>query len=302
MMERTTTWTNIGTNVDMCTTIDDVLETANLDYIVERQKIFLADGTVIEDKYANVNTKTGDVLGIVGKNYRICQNKDAFNFVNNINDKVTFVKAGQTASGMVYVIARVDDVNVLGDTVTPYIIFQNGHNGNFSLRTTICPLRIVCQNQFSMAFKESPNTITIQHCNSMEGRMKEASYLMHNVTNYMQTFKLNAEQLAKVKIMNPNDIIDKFFKKSIKIGETSDRQLNNIQTKIDSLTSIYNNTDDNQNFKGTAWGMLNAYTDFLTHSLPMRNTNTSEENKFVSVTFDPRLIKEYMNFVLNYAQ
>lgn len=124
MMERTTTWTNIGTNVDMCTTIDDVLETANLDYIVERQKIFLADGTVIEDKYANVNTKTGDVLGIVGKNYRICQNKDAFNFVNNINDKVTFVKAGQTASGMVYVIARVDDVNVLGDTVTPYIIFR----------------------------------------------------------------------------------------------------------------------------------------------------------------------------------
>ena len=43
--QRQATWTNIGTNVEMSTTIGDVLDTANLNYTVSKRPIYL-DGNV----------------------------------------------------------------------------------------------------------------------------------------------------------------------------------------------------------------------------------------------------------------
>jgi hypothetical protein len=48
--------------------------------------------------------------------------------------------------------------------------------------------------------------------------------------------------------------------------------------------------EDNQNFRGTAWGVINAYTDFITHKIPQGKTATKEEGKFVMVTFHPALM------------
>ena len=302
---REATWTNIGTNVEMSTTVEDVLNTAHLNYEVEKRPLYIDSdngngGITVPDKYATYDVTNGKVKGVVGNNYKILQNRDAFDFVNGIDDGLSFVKAGETRSGMIYIIGRLDDVTVLGDTITPYVIFQNGHNGIYTLKTTICPLRIVCQNQFAMSFKSSPNTISIHHSNSMEGRLVEAQNLMKDVAGYMRNFNDTAEELAALKLNGTaaNDIFKAFFEKSI--NKDNEKQLATVENKTTLISNIYN-YEDNQNFRGTVWGLVNAYADYTTHLLPQRTTDTSEENKFVSVTMDPRVMQAFIQFARQFA-
>lgn len=308
MNERQATWTSIGTDVDMSTTVDEVLEKAGLNYEVEKKDIFLDNGLMIPGKKATVNTTTGKIYGVVSDKYKVCNNREAFQFIANINDKLSFVKAGETQSGMVYVIAKLDDVNVLGDSFTPYVIFQNGHNGNYTLRTTICPLRIVCTNQFTMSFKESSNTINIRHSNNLFVQMQEAESLLRDTATYMKNFEANAELLAAMKITNEKDLINHFFEETTratlanKNDELTERQLRAVNDKTEMLYNIYRNTPDNSNFQGTVWGLLNGFTDFNTHLIPQRTTDTANENRFVSVTMDPRIIMQFIKFATEYAR
>ena len=297
---REATWHSIGTDVDVCTTVDEVLETANLNYEVDKRPLYINDGLLVPDKYATYDNTNGIIKGVVGSTYKVLQNRDAFDFVNGIHDNISFVKAGETQSGMIYIIARLDDVTVLGDKITPYVIFQNGHNGMYTLKTTICPLRIVCQNQFAMSFKYSPNTIAIRHSESMEGKLVEAQNLMRNVAGYMKDFNNTAEELAAMKFEShkANDIFKAFFEKGIKEEDAKKLAVANEKTTL--LNNIYN-YEDNQNFKGTVWGLVNAFADFNTHLLPQRTTKTANESKFVTVTMDPRVIHAFVEFAKQFA-
>ena len=302
---REATWTNVGVDVEMTSTVSEVLAKAGLDYEVEKRPMYIDSdngngGILVPDKYATYDVTNGRIKGVVGNTYKVLQNRDAFDFVNGIDDKLSFVKAGETKSGMIYIIGRLDDVTVLGDKITPYVIFQNGHNGVYTLKTTICPLRIVCQNQFAMSFKSSPNTISIHHSNSMEGRLVEAQNLMKDVAGYMKEFNNTAEELASTKFTgNAKDIFNAFFTEAM-TKKDNEKQLAVVADKTTLISNIYD-YDDNQNFKGTMWGLVNAYADYTTHILPMRNTDTSEENKFVSVTMDPRVMQGFIRFAMQFA-
>ena len=302
---REATWTNVGVDVEMTSTVSEVLAKAGLDYEVEKRPMYIDSdngngGILVPDKYATYDVTNGRIKGVVGNTYKVLQNRDAFDFVNGIDDKLSFVKAGETKSGMIYIIGKLDDVTVLGDTITPYVIFQNGHNGVYTLKTTICPLRIICQNQFALSFKSSPNTISIHHSNSMEGRLVEAQNLMKDVAGYMKEFNSAAEELASTKFTgNAKDIFNAFFTEAM-TKKDNEKQLAVVEDKTTLISNIYD-YDDNQNFKGTMWGLVNAYADYTTHILPMRNTDTSEENKFVSVTMDPRVMQSFIKFAMQFA-
>lgn len=291
---RTTTWSNIGTDVSTCKSVSKVMEEAHLDYTVEKQPIMLPDGTTIAGKCATVKQGTNEVFGVVSEKYEICQNIDAFEFVDSVPN-VEFVKAGQTDYGMVYIIGKLPDVTVLDDTFTPYLIFQNGHNGLYSLKTTVTPLRIVCQNQFNYSFKESPNTISIMHSKQQGVRLAEAARLVKGASNYMQNFKNTAEELAMLKLSSNKvqDIINSFYKIA---DDASNRAIINAETARTELFNAYM-AEDNANFTGTAWGLINGFSDYLTH----KPSKATDDHRFMTVTFEPRMFMQFVNHVRTVA-
>lgn len=294
---RTATWTTIGEDVSNCKTVDEVLNKSKLNYEVYKERVRTESGIFIPNTVATMANIDGETknLGIVSDRYTICQNKDAFDFVDNISDEFKFLKAGQTHNGMVYVIGVLPSLFVLGDEIKPHVILQNGHNGIFSLKTTICPLRVVCQNQFTNAFGNSDNNISIMHSSRMDIQMENAKILLSNVASYMSDFSTQAEILATTKLTtDANTIISKFFDKAIN-ENSSNRVLTSAENKKLELIHAYD-ADDNQNFKGTVWGMANAFADYTTHR-EVKNTLNANENKFMSVTFNPHAMKQFMSFV-----
>lgn len=293
----TNTWNNLGTNVSDCNSIDEVLAKANLDFTVTKEPIFTQSGLIIPDHEATVAEINGEptVMGHVSSKYSVIQNSDAFDLLRGV-EGISYDKAGITHTGLNYAIGHLNDIDVAGDMFTPYVIFQNGFNGRYSLKATICPLRIVCQNQFNYEFSHSTNTITILHSSNAASRIKEAEILISNVAQYMNEFGLKANELAETKLSRtPQAIINSFFDLAKKGNET-DRALEKLEASKSLLLDAYN-CDDNQNFKGTVWGLANAFSDYATHR-PVKATANATENKFLTVTFDPRIMQNFYDYVM----
>lgn len=289
---RTSTFATLGTDVSTYTSSADVLSAAGLDYNVIKRPIYYSDVDsgdsssfkCYKDKMITLNESTNKPFGVVSSKYEICQNRDAFSFIDYIgNDCDTFeyVKAGETGKGLVYIIAKIGDVNILGDSVTPYIIFQNSHDGMGSVKATISPLRIVCQNQFNVSFRQSPNTVRIIHSVQMDSKLITARNTMKEIADYMDSFEGAAEVLATKKVSNDKviQVFNEVFKYSPE--KMSNRQIQNFEYSRAEFVNCYL-ADDNANFKGTAWGVMNGAADYLTHHTSVRKT--SPEAMFVNTT------------------
>ncbi len=295
---RQASWENVGVEVNSLTNINEVLTRAKLNYEVEKAPIFLENKTEIIGKYATKKVGTNEIFGIVGTTYKVCQNKEAFDFVNYIESEVKFVKAGQTNSGIVYVITKLPDSYILGDQMTPYIIFQNSHDGKGQIRAAITPLRILCQNQFNLSFKKAENVINIRHSNLMEGKIEEGRKVLKTAAEYMKTFNKLAEKLVDINIKGKEEMfVSKFYKVE---SDMSSRIEDKIIGKQLNLLQAYT-SEDNQNFKGTAWGMVNAYADILTHTEPLRKTGNWQESQFVKATLKPSDMPTFINMLLEVA-
>ena len=294
-MARQATWARIGTDVSREVSVDEILKKANLDYTVIKEPVYLHDGILVPSRIATIKQETREPIGLVSDRYEIYQNADAFKFLEEIPD-IQFVRAGETYNGMVYIIGKLPSLKVLDDEFTPYVIFQTSHTGWFSLRATICPLRIVCQNQFAMSFKNMANPISIHHSKRIEGRILEAQQLLKDTALYMQGFTNTAEELALLKITDTdrNKICDAFFESTKAITERQQEALNEKKYRL----NLCYNDDDNSNFRGTAWGLVNALTDYETHK-ERRESDHSIDSTFISVTFDPAVMSRMLNIIKN---
>ena len=298
---RETTWSRIGSDVQNCKDMEQVLKASGLDYTVEKRPIFMSvegPGTMnwenVPNRFATVRTSDNHPYDVVSDKFEIIQNRDAFDFVNYMGEELSFEKAGETANGMVYIIGKLPEVSILGDAFTPYVLFRNGFNGKTKITAAISPLRIVCQNQFNFAFKNTANAITIRHVRNAEAKLEEARETLRMAADYMKQLNMMAERFATMRISA--DRMERIVKYLFPIPE--DTAINPFKRKNmeDQRTAFIaaHNADDNGNFRGTAWGLINAYTDFITHKEPAGKREDRFEGKFVSTTF-----KVAMNPIVN---
>ena len=150
---RTPTWINVGTDIRKATSVEEALHLSGLDYTVEKVPVYLEGGIEIPGAFCTKREGSDTTYGVVGSQFEIVQNSEGFDFVNNmVSEGLKFLKAGENGK-FVYIIAELPPIDLLGDKVTPHVIFQHTHSGNTTLKATIAPLRIICQNQFNMTFK-----------------------------------------------------------------------------------------------------------------------------------------------------
>ena len=297
-ISRQSTFANIGTSIANSSTVEEALINAKLNYEVHKTPIF-TNGVQIQGNYATCPTfddgqTYGDPFGIVSDKYQIIQNNEAFSFIDCIPD-LEFKKMGTTKGGMIYFIGELPDLNILGDSYQSYLIFRNSHNGRYNLQVTICPLRIVCQNQFNIAFKESPNTITIRHSRQAPERIEEARRVIVAHGEYYKNLNTQAENWATqhVGAFSVQQIIDELFPIKTDMKEYQIERMEESKRLFNKAL----NSNDNQNFKNSVWGLINAYSDYITHREPQRRTETATENRFMTVTFDPSLMSNFIKLV-----
>lgn len=293
---REATWGNLGADTKSASQVSEVLAAAGLDYTVQKVPVHLPSGIEVPNRFATVRQSDQKVYDIVSDRYTLIQNEEAFQFVDLIADEIQFERAGETQSGMVWLIASLPPVNVLGDEFVPHVIFRNGFSGNTKVTAAICPLRVVCQNQFNYAFQHAENTVKILHVGDVSARLQEAHEILALSAANMRTMTEEAERLAR-KILTKSQterIIDGIFP----IREGANPYANYRAEEQRMLFTKAYNHEDNGNFRGTAWGLLNAWSDFRTHLEPTGTKATKQENYFMKSVFSPAPMNDFLGRLL----
>ena len=281
--ERNKPWHGLGTPVEEALTSAEALKIAGLDWEVNPKKLFTEGGKEVPGFVANVRSSDESVLGVVSNKYKICQNKDAFEFTDNlIGSEVKYETAGSLFNGQkVWLLAKMPKTTILGDDVEPYLCFTNSHNGKGAIQVCCTMTRVVCNNTLNLALSNAQRCWTTRHMGDLRGKLEEAKRCLALSNAYIKEFDNFAQRAVEVKFDEKmtEDLIKKLF--PIEDG-MSKRQLENKQKSIQEFNECLYAVDLSQ-FYGTLWGVINAASDFAYHGSARRNTQTIKERRMNDV-------------------
>lgn len=280
-------WHGLGQIVQEYPTSAEALKFAGLDYEVVKEDIYTTsyncDGQPmdfanrIRTHFATIRKDTGDVLGVVGKDYEIVQNVDAFNFFDAIvgGAGIQYETAGALGKGeRIFITAKLPAYIKVGseDLIEQYLFLTTSHDGFGSITAAFTPVRIVCNNTLNAALRNHANSIKIRHTANAKERLEQAHKVM-GISN-----RLSAEldeifnRWTKVKITDPE------LKRLIQLAMVPNREvLRNIQNeKWDELSTCFHNMCNSvyeyamsspsqqlETSKGTLFGAYNAVTGYF---------------------------------------
>jgi len=259
------------------------LELSGTDYEVVSTPVFV-NGQEVEGYKANV--VDNDVLGIVSDRYQICQNRDAFAFVDQILESDIAEVKIETAGSLfnrrkVWILARLPDRLILGEVIEAYLFFTNGHDGKSAITVGLTNRRIACNNMLQMTLRDARRMWTTRHMGDLDAKKHEAARTLGLAATYLDIMKETAEQWQQKQFNK--EALAQFVEMLFPIeDDASDLQEKRVFTFRNNFIDLYNEKPDIENFRGTAWGAYLALTDYVSHVQPVRMTKTFKENRWAS--------------------
>lgn len=288
-MDRTTRFTpefnyrkpyfdGVGNKITGKVTYEEALKLGCIDYEVEKRPIttVAADGnTVIKipDKFATVRTDREQVLGVVGSDYTVIQNRDSFAFVEDLLGSGIGVEAAGnygTDGNKCFILAQGEPLEILGDEVSNHIFISNSFDGGSSIRAMFTPVRLVCANGLVIIDEKRANVrFTIGHYKNAKQRLITVHQLLTKNLQYMHLVKRYAEYLASIQFSEEefDELCDRLVPAPADESKDTYLKMRNREEKKRELKRLYK-ADDLANFRGSAYKAIMAISDYESHGKP----------------------------------
>lgn len=297
---RKTLWDGLGEKVEGAQTSEMAIKLAGLDWKVEPKKIFTEDGSEVPDAYANVRDKDNKVLGVVGARYQIVQNSDAFSFTDSLlGEGVTYETAGALKGGkQIWLLAKLpDQYKILGDEVTPYLVFSNSFDGSGSIRVAMTPVRVWCKNTLNLALKTSKRSWNARHSGAIAAKLEQAKQTLNLAVDYMDSLNETFEDLYKVKL-NKDKVVS-LVDTLIPVSDDMTQRVKDNQERIKSdIFFRYEEAPDLKDREETGARFIQAISDSVSHIQPARLTQNYQANFFASMLNGNDMLDKAMSLVM----
>jgi len=283
---RETPWHHQGTVVQDAPTSKDAIKLAGLDWrVIQHEVVDKETGIVIPGFKINVRDIDNKPLGMVTNRYRICQNEEAFDFTDALlGEGVTYETAGSLSSGKrVWLLARMEGRQMTGEDFIPYLVFTNSHDGTGAIKVALTNVRVVCQNTLNMALNGAQRSWACVHKGNIQDKLQEAYNTLSRAENYLDKME---EEFGELKLKKlTDDKVKEFIDLLLPVDEMNDtkRKILNITEKRAELMYRYQEAPDLRDIEKSGYRFLNAVSDFVTHSEPLRLTKSYKENLFMNV-------------------
>ena len=176
-------------NVDECTTAEEVMRKAKLNWTVAKCELaakipveYSHEYVDCSNAYGIYRTDNNYPLGIVKGRYTPVQNTDAFRFFDNAigKDKALWQTAGCFDGGKrIFVSAKLPNfITINGDPIENYLVFINSHDGSSGIKILFTPIRIICENVMTLAWRMKTNYISFRHTNSVYDKIDIAKEIL----------------------------------------------------------------------------------------------------------------------------
>ena len=286
-------WHGLGQIVEDYPTSAEAIKHAGLDYEIIKSPLYTKGSNILEtaqgieiadselhvpNYFANIRSDNNAVMGVVGKDYHIVQNREAFNFFDAIvggGDGILYETAGALGQGeRIFITAKLPDYIRVGngdDVTEKYIFLTTSHDGSGSITAAFTPIRIVCQNTLNASLRNMSNVVRIKHTSGAKQRLEDAHKVMglaNTLSNQLQDIFNN---WTKVRVS------DNEVKKLIQLALCPNKETHDLIKKgaEDEVSTVFKNTvedafayammSDTQQMdttKGTLFGAYNAVTGY----------------------------------------
>ena len=269
-----TPWHGLGqqVNEDVAGDVAQSIQAAGLDWEVNKEQLQTSAGETVAGAWATVRQTDRRALGVVGDQYTILQNRDAFNWFQPFLDtkQVRFETAGSLHDGeIVWAMAKLAGNLTVGkdDDVAKYLLLAHSHSGRLKVQISTTPIRVVCQNTLRMAqsSKETRLFSSIRHTKNMESRLNDAREEVAKA-NHLFLLSLEKYQFLASKRVD-NSTVDTYFRKVLDINPDKTEPISTRnQNRLDGLKKLFfmGKGSELATASGTWWGAYNAVTEYQT--------------------------------------
>ncbi|WP_339655799.1 DUF932 domain-containing protein [Flavobacterium frigidarium] len=286
-------WHGLGQIVTDYPTSAEAIKHAGLDYEVTKSPLYTKASNIINptenleignnevnvpNYFATIRTDNNTVLGVVGKDYHIVQNREAFSFFDSIvggTDGILYETAGALGNGeRIFITAKLPDYIRVGngdDVTEKYIFLTTSHDGSGSITAAFTPVRIVCQNTLNASLRNMSNVVRIRHTSGAKQRLENAHKVMGLANEFSNQLEDIFNNWAKVKVH------DHEVKKMIQFVLCPNKEtLQHLKAgNEDEISTVFKNTVEDafayamtsesqqmNTTKGTLFGAYNAVTGY----------------------------------------
>lgn len=279
-------WHDLGQTFDHDATLPELLAAGCVDFEVLKvpnYHYFNGELTIAPD-FALVRSDTGHKFASVSDRYEPVQPKVIVKFFHDLAKKydLKIDTIGALDKGeRVWCLAKLGESFTLagGDRVEGYALITTSNDKTMATRIMFTTIRVVCNNTLTMALGKR-DFISVPHSTTFDP--DQVVIDMGLVHGSFDAMKAKAEKLSHKKMdkeLALKLLVDLFEEKGADQNKISTKNMNIIQ-------GVYNKFNgsgigsDLPSANGTAWGLLNAITEYCDHDY-----GRSDNNRFKAAQF-----------------
>lgn len=289
-------WHDLGVKVREAPTSADAMRLSQLGWSVEQVDLVTTEGQPAMGWKLNRRVDNRLPLGIVGPNYIIVQNSDAFKFMDSLveNEVVVYESAFSLGGGKQVVLLirmpKIDEI-IAGDMQERFGLLNTSHDGSTEIRFGITAVRVCCQNTLNIAIAEGGiGTLRLRHTAMIHDKLTQARQMIVDADKAFEAHADSCRALAKKQIVTKDwvsylDVVAP-IPSQIDPEWTEMRQRRIIETRT-NMDDLYRQGPNQQmdGVRGTAWAAYNAVSEYV-DTLPRRGATdrARSEARFRVVT------------------
>ncbi|MBW8067916.1 MAG: DUF932 domain-containing protein [Ferrovum sp.] len=272
-----TPWHGLGKQLPENQPIEVWQREAGMDWeIKESEVLYMADYKIqpYADSKVLHRSDTGKALSVVSKRYQVVQPGEVLGFYRDLVSVGGFEleSAGVLKEGRkLWALAQTGQETLLkgGDRVKAYLLLATSCDSTLATTAQFTSVRVVCNNTLQMAVGDSKGAVKVPHSTSFDPRqVKQALGLGISAWDeFMGSMKQLAERKTN-KFEAMNFLVDVLGDPTLPLQEQPN------QKALQAVYALYSGEGKGSTLasaSGTAWGLVNAVTDYVDHSRRARS-------------------------------
>jgi phage/plasmid-like protein (TIGR03299 family) len=253
-------------------------------YATERDLTDASAFRTVDDKHVLFRSDTGAALGVVSDSYQIVQPQDVLNFFREWASQggLTIESAGVLFGGRRYfATAKLSDAASIDggrDSVVPYALLSTSADGSLATECRWTTVRTVCNNTLTMARKGAA-VYKVSHRSVF--RADDAKALVEAAHEEFGAFMQMARALANISVAS-----ERAEHLTVQLLMKASEEATRASAGFGRIMGLFHGAGRGSNFASahdTAWGWLNAVTEYTDHHARTR----SIENRQASALWGP---------------
>jgi phage/plasmid-like protein (TIGR03299 family) len=290
-------WHGLGELMPAGQDIDAWAQAAGMEYRVQRATIRYAAERfdtahtpisalkTLEERLVLFRSDTGAPLGVVSDSYKVVQPREVLEFFREwaLANACTIESAGVLFGGKRYfATAKMSDGVFVGegDKVVPYVLLSTSADGSLATEGRITTVRVVCNNTLRLASKGA-SSFRVSHRTAFKA--EECRTIIESAHEEFGAFMDMSRKLASIKVESrlAEDMTTLLLTTPTRDADAARDSAG--FTKIMSLFAGGGKGSTLETARETAFGWLNACTEYVDHHVRARN----DENRTAAALWGP---------------